>query len=126
MTDPIAAIVTYLRGLPELSSVRVTGDMNTREVGETTVYVEPTGGFRVLRDCEDRIDISYEVYAAERQDAVQLAFDLRELLFRLRDVEAGGLYFLDCYELSMPDYEPDPASREHVYSGEVACYYTAA
>jgi len=126
MTDPVAAVVTYLRGLSDLSSVHVTGDMNTREVGETTIYLEPTGGFRVLRDCEDRIDIAYEVYAAARDAAVQLAFDLRELLFRLRTVEVGGLYFLDCYELSMPDYEPDPASREHVYSGEVSFYYTAA
>jgi len=126
MNDPIKAVVLYLRSFPELSSVHVTGDMNTRQVGETTIYVEHNGGFRVLRDCEDRIDVVYEVYDLDRAKASQLAFDVRELLFQLCDVNTGGLYFLDYDEISMPDYEPDPASREHAYSGEVALFYTAA
>jgi len=126
MNDPIKAVVLYLRSLPELSSVHVTGDMNTRQVGETTVYVEHNGGFRVLRDCEDRVDVVYEVYDLDRAKASQLALDVREFLFRLNDVTVGGLYSLGYDGDAMPDYEPDSASREHVYTGEVSLFYTAA
>jgi hypothetical protein len=126
MTDPIAAVVQYLRSLPDLPPGCVTGDMNSREVGDTTVYVEHNGGFRILRDCEDRIDIWYEVYHSDREQAASLAFLVREKFFALSDLVVGDVYFLDYNELSMPDYEPDPSSREHAYSGEVSLFYQSA
>lgn len=126
MTDPIASVIQFLRGIPDLATVKVTGDLNSREVGDTTVYVDHNGGFRVLRDCEDRIDIAIEVYDLDREKAAQLAFNVRDYLFTLRDVTVGGIYFLDAHGDLIPSYEPDSNSREHMYSGEVTLYYVAA
>lgn len=127
MSDPIAAVIQFLRSLPDLPPGSVQGDMNAREVGDTTIYVEHNGGFRVLRDCEDRIDICYDVYDLDREKAANLAFLVREHMLRdFRDLEVGDLYFLAPSEISMPNYEPDASSREHMYTGEVSLYYTPA
>ncbi|MFE8916878.1 hypothetical protein [Streptomyces globisporus] len=127
MSDPMKSIVLFLRSLPELPSGSVTGDMKTREVGSTTIYVEHNGGFRMVRDCMDRIDVIYEVYSLDREEAAELSFLLRDLLLRKAPNTASGDHlFLDCLEISMPDYEPDAASREHVYTGEVSLFYVDA
>lgn len=127
MSDPIAAVVQYLRGLPDLPAGSVVGDMTSRTVGDTTIYVEHSGGFRVIRDSMDRVDVSYEVYSQDREEAGELAFLVREHFLRdLRDVTVGALHFLDAYGDVMPDYEPDSSSREHMYCGEVTLFYTTA
>lgn len=124
MSDPIAAVIQFLRSLPDLPAGSVTGDMNARTVGDTTVYVYHSGGFRVLRDSMDRIDIAFEVYAQGREEAADLAFLVREHLLRdLRDVTVGTIYFLDADGDLLPDYEPDSSSREHMYCGEVTLFY---
>lgn len=127
MSDPIAAVVQFLRSLPDLPPGSVIGDMNAREVGDTTVYVEHDGGYRVVRDCMDRVFIAYEVYDLDREKAANLAFLVREHLLRgLRDVTVGSVYFLDSHDEELPNYEPDANSREHMYSGTVSLYYTEA
>jgi hypothetical protein len=123
-TDPMKSIIQFLRGQSDLPPGSVTGDMNSREVGSTTVYVEPNGGFRMVRDCMDRIDVVYEVYDLDREKAADLAFLVRQhFLENAPDTVSGDLYYLDTLEISMPDYEPDSSSREHVYSGEVSLFY---
>jgi hypothetical protein len=125
--DPVAAVVQFLRSVPELAPVSVTGDLTSRETGTTTVYVEHNGGFRLLRDCEDRADIYYEVYSLDREEAADLAFLVREaLLEQLPGTVVGTAYVLDVEDSQMPDYEPDGSSREHVYCGEVSIFYTAS
>lgn len=127
MSDPIAAVVQFLRGLSDLPAGCVTGDMNSREVGDTTVYVESNGGFRMVRDLMDRIDVSYEIYDLDRENASTLAFLVRDhFLEELQGVSVGGLYFLDSADIRIPDYEPDSNSREHVYCGEVSLFYVQA
>lgn len=124
MSDPIAAVVQYLRSLSDLPAGSVTGDMNARTVGDTTIYVEHSGGFRIVRDSMDRVDVAFEVYSLDREEAANLAFLVREHFLRdLRDVTVGSLHFLDAYGDVMPDYEPDSSSREHVYCGEVTLFY---
>lgn len=125
--DPIAAIVEFLRSLSDLPQGSVTGDMTSREVETTTIYVEHNGGFRQVRDCMDRVDVAYEVYDLDREKAAELAFLVREhFLTGLQGVTVGNLYFLDSHETHMPDYEPDSSSREHMYSGEVSLFYVEA
>jgi hypothetical protein len=124
--DPIASVVTFLRSLPDLPPGSVTGDLSAREVGDTTIYVEHDGGYRVERDAElDRVYIAYEVYSLDREEAASLAFLVRKLLLRgLRNgVTVKDLFFLDSRDEELPDYEPDGSSREHVYCGVVSLYY---
>ncbi|MEU0159021.1 hypothetical protein ABZ154_09315 [Streptomyces sp. NPDC006261] len=118
------SIVQALRGLVDIPSSSVTGDMTTREVGTTTLYVEHNGGFRMVRDRMDRVDVVYEAYATDREEAARLAYSARDHFLRnFPDLVSGELHFLDTLEISSPDYEPDAASREHVYSGEVSLFY---
>lgn len=127
MSAPMPAIVQFLRSLSDLPPGSVKGDMTDREVGQTTIYVEHNGGIRMVRDCMDRIDVVYEVYSLDREQAEALAFEVREhFLSGLQNLTVGSLHFLDSEDLQMPDYEPDSSSREHVYSGEVALFYTPA
>lgn len=124
MSDPMKSIVLFLRSLPELPPGSVTGDLKTREVGSTTIYVEHNGGFRMVRDRMDRIDLVYEVYSLDREEAAELAFLVRDLfLKKAPNTASGAHFFLDAGDISLPDYEPDAASREHVYSGEVSLFY---
>lgn len=125
--DPMPSVVRFLRNHLDLPSRNVTGDMNSRQVGELTVYVEHNGGFRMTRDCMDRVDVIYEVYGSDREEVADMAFLVSEhFLERLPDTLVGDHYFLDSSEIDMPDYDPDAASREHVYCGEVALFYVAA
>ncbi|MFD5308314.1 hypothetical protein [Streptomyces ardesiacus] len=124
MNDPIASVVAFLRSLPDLPPGSVTGDMNAREVGDPTVYVEPAGGYMALRDSMSRIYVYYECYDTDKEKAAERAFLVRRHLLRgLRDITVGGLYFLDSRDEEMPRYDPDSASREHVYAGEVSLFY---
>ena len=127
--DPIASVVQFLRSVPDLPAGSVTGDLSAREVGDTTIYVAHDGGYRVERDSKlERVFVAYEVYSLDREQAAQLAFLVRDhLLEGLRNgVTYKDLYFLDSRDQSLPDYEPDTSSREHVYCGEVSLYYQAA
>ncbi|WP_371665983.1 hypothetical protein OG306_33180 [Streptomyces sp. NBC_01241] len=72
----------------------------------------------------DRVDVVYEVRDPDREEAAGLAFLVREIFLKKAGATlSGDLYFLDTQELSMPDYEPDATSREHVYSGEISLFY---
>lgn len=125
MTDPIEAVVTFLRTFSDIPYV--TGDMSSREVGQVTVYVEPNGGFRMLRDSEDRMDIVYEAYSLDREEAFTLALRVRDyFLGNLPDSTSAGCYILDVGDVDTPRYDPDPQSREHCYSGEIWMCYVAA
>jgi hypothetical protein len=122
--DPITSVVTFLRSVPDLPPGSVTGDMNAREVGDPTTYVEAAGGYLALRDSMSRFYVYYECYDLDREVASQRAYLVRRHLLRgLRDTTVGGLYFLDSREEEMPHYDPDDASREHVYCGEVSLFY---
>lgn len=121
--DPMKSIVTYLRGISDFSSVVVTGDMNARTVGQTTVYVYVDNGYQFFRDVGDRIYIAYEVYSMTREEAAELSLVVRRHLLRqFRDLTAGDRYFLDSNDEEYPNYEPDASSREHVYCGVVSLY----
>jgi hypothetical protein len=125
--DPMKSVVQFLRRLPDLPEGSVTGDMNTREVGDTTVYVVLEDGYQVVRDSMDRIYVAYEVYSLDREEAAELSLVVRKNLLRgLRAVTEGDLYFLDCHDEEYPHYEPDSSSREHVYCGVVSLYYVEA
>jgi hypothetical protein len=125
--DPMSAIVAFLRSVPEIPAGSVTGDMNAREVGITTVYVYIEEGYQVVRDAMDRIYVAFEVYSLDREEAAELSLVVRKhLLQGLRHVTVGDIYFLDAHDEEYPNYEPDSSSREHVYSGVVSLYHQSA
>ncbi|MEU7104278.1 hypothetical protein ABZ951_04365 [Streptomyces sp. NPDC046215] len=91
------------------------------------IYIEHSGGFRMVRDRMDRADIVISVRHEDRKHAVDLAYRCRAaLLEELPGRVVAGAEVLDVEEISSPRYEPDSTSREHVYSGEVAVFYLAA
>ncbi|MFD7552976.1 hypothetical protein ACFV9E_00300 [Streptomyces sp. NPDC059835] len=125
--DPIEILVSYLDSLTEVPAGSVMGDMTQHVTGETAVYLESMGGFRVIRDRMDRADIEYDVYSLDRKTAVDLALLVREkLLEDLPQRIVSGALVLDVEEIDSPKYDPDESSREHVYCGQVAVFYTAA
>lgn len=125
--DPMKAIATFLRSVPEIPTGSVTGDMNAREVGTTTVYVYIEDGYQVVRDAMDRIYVAFEVYSLDREEAAELSLVVRKhLLQGLRHVTVGDVYFLDAHDEEYPNYEPDSSSREHVYCGVVSLYHQSA
>lgn len=125
--DPIDFLVTYLESIPEIPDGFVLGDLNNHVTGETAVYLEHMGGFRVTRDRMDRIDVLYSAYSLDRKEAIDLALLVREkFLEDLPNTAVGGALVLDVEEIDSPKYDPDDSSREHVYDGQVAVFYTAA
>jgi hypothetical protein len=124
--DPIEFLVTYLESLTEIPEGSVLGDLTEHVTGDTAVYLEHMGGYRVVRDRMDRIDVEYAAYSMDRKEAVDLALLVREkLLEELPDTAVGGALVLDVTEIDSPKYDPDDSSREHVYCGQVAVFYTA-
>lgn len=125
--DAIQVLVSYLNSRPGIPSDSVIGDLTEHVTGETAIYLEHMGGFRVVRDCMDRVDVEYDVYALDRKEAVDLALLVREkLLEELPNTAVGGALVLDVEEIDSPKYDPDDSSREHVYCGQVAVFFTAA
>jgi hypothetical protein len=125
--DPMKAVIAFLRSVPEIPAGSVTGDMNAREVGDTTVYAYLEDGYEVFRDAMDRIYVAFEVYSLDREEAAELSLVVRKhLLQGLRHVTVGDIYFLDAHDEEYPNYEPDSSSREHVYSGVVSLYHQSA
>jgi hypothetical protein len=125
--DPIEVLVSYLDSQADVPAGSVIGDMTQHVTGETAVYLESMGGFRVVRNRMDRADIEYDVYSLDRKTAVDLALLVREkLLENLPDSIVSGALVLDVEEIDSPKYDPDESSREHVYCGQVAVFYTAA
>lgn len=125
--DPMKSVVQFLRSLSDLPPGSVTGDMKSREVGDTTIYVYLEDGYRVVRDVMDRIYVAYEVYDLDREVAAELSLVVRGHFLRgLRAVTVGDHYFLDARDEEYPNYEPDDSSREHVYCGVVSLYLVEA
>ncbi|MGI5196935.1 hypothetical protein ACQEVY_25410 [Streptomyces sp. CA-288835] len=125
--DPIEFLVTYLDSLTDIPDGSVLGDLNNHVTGETAIYLEHMGGFRVVRDRMDRIDVEYAAYSMDRKEAVDLVLLVREkFLEALPNTSVGGALVLDVEEIDSPKYDPDESSREHVYCGQVAVFYTAA
>ncbi|GGX08180.1 hypothetical protein [Streptomyces noursei] len=124
--DPVAVVFDFLKAQKELTD-SVTGDLVGREPGQTTVYIEHAGGFRVVRACMDRADIAYQVYAQDRQEAAELAYTVRELLLEvLPGQQVDDALVLDVTDGISPRYFPDSTSREHTYQGEVTLFITEA
>ncbi|MEU1071556.1 MULTISPECIES: hypothetical protein [unclassified Streptomyces] len=124
--DPVAVVFDFLKAQKELTD-SVTGDLVGREPGQTTVYIEHAGGHRVVRACMDRADITYQVYARDRQEAAELAYAVREFLLEaLPGRQVGDALLLDVTEGVSPRYFPDPTSREHTYQGEATLFLTEA
>ncbi|QUI30681.1 hypothetical protein H9W91_07280 [Streptomyces alfalfae] len=122
--DPVEFLTDYLRSQPDIPKDSPTGDMGSREAGDTTIYLEHSGGFRVVRDRMDRFDIEYDVYHVDREQAVQLALLVREkFLEELPGSVVGPAEVLDVEDISTPRYYPDSTSREHMYGGEVAVFF---
>jgi FlaG/FlaF family flagellin (archaellin) len=125
--DPIEFLVTYLESLPEIPDGSVLGDLNNHATGETAIYLEHMGGFRVVRDRMDRVDVEYAAYSMDRKEAIDLALLVREkVLEDLVNTVVGGALILDVEEIDSPKYDPDESSREHVYCGQVAVFFIAA
>ncbi|MBT2609884.1 hypothetical protein J7I97_16790 [Streptomyces sp. ISL-87] len=123
--DAIEVLVSYLNSLADVPEGLVIGDLTQHVTGETAIYLEHMGGFRVVRDRLDRVDVEYGVYALDRKEAVDLALLVREkLLERLPNTVVGGALVLDVDEIDSPKYDPDESSREHVYCGQVAVFFT--
>ncbi|MEU5186999.1 hypothetical protein AB0G83_07565 [Streptomyces klenkii] len=125
--DPVEVVIEFLRSAPGLAPGSVTGDHVGHQAGQPMIYVEHSGGFRMVRDRMDRADIDISVYHEDRKGAVDLAYLCREaLLEELPGRVVAGAEVLDVEEISSPRYEPDSTSRAHMYSGEVALFYTLA
>ncbi|MGW0087848.1 hypothetical protein ACWDWS_02395 [Streptomyces sp. NPDC003328] len=125
--DPVEVLVEYLRNHPEIPSDAPLGDMTEHVTGETCVYLETSGGFRHIRDAEDCAHVEYDVYALDRKACIDLALLVREkLLEELPNTTVAGATILDVEDIALPRYYPDDSSREHMYGGEVAVYFTSA
>jgi hypothetical protein len=123
MIDSVRVGTTFLRSL---NVPGVTGDLNTRQIGQTTVYLEHDGGARVLRHVLDRMDLFYAVYSLDREEASQLALDVVEhFLEQLPNSTVAGAYVLDT-AAELPQYDPDDSSREHRFIGSIAMWLTKA
>ncbi|MFD7257171.1 hypothetical protein [Streptomyces sp. NPDC059874] len=118
--------MTYLRSLPDVPVGAPKGDMTEHVAGDTTVYLEHSGGFRIVRDSADRADIEYSVYSLDRKVCIDLAMLVREkLLEDLPGRTVAGALVLDVEDIASPAYFPDDSSREHMYGGEVAVFLTS-
>src|SRR5690606_36624512 len=103
MIDPIKSVVPFLRRLPDLSGVVVTGDVNARQVGASTAYGLLDNSYELLRDVGGRVCCTNEVYSLDREEAADLSLvDRRNLLRGLRCVREGSLYFLDSHGEEYP------------------------
>ncbi|MFD8088969.1 hypothetical protein [Streptomyces malaysiensis] len=123
--DPVDLIWKYLNSLKDIPEGAPAGDLVGREAGDTTIYLNHSGGFRIVRDRMDRADIEYDVYHEDRAAAAGLAFLCREhFLEDLPGEVIGDVQVLDVAEISMPRYFPDSTSREHVYGGEITVFFT--
>lgn len=121
--DPIDIVFQYLNSLQEIPDGAPTGDLVGRKVGDTTICLYNSGGFRMVRDRMDRVDIEYDVYHTDRAKAAGLALLTREFLLEdLPGKTISGVTVLDVDDISIPTYLPDKESREHVYGGEVAIF----
>ncbi|WP_145500883.1 hypothetical protein [Streptomyces sp. CFMR 7] len=124
--DPVEFLVTFLKTYPGIPDSAPKGDMNNHVTGDTTIYLEPSGGLRLVRDSMDRVDIEYDVYSPDRKTCVDLALLVREaLLEHLPNQTASGVLVLDTEDIQFPTYYPDKNSREHMYGGEVSVFFTA-
>lgn len=122
--DPIPLMVNYLKSCQGLPADAVTGTLNGREAGDTTLYVLHAGGFRLVRERMDRADIYYDAYHQDRASAAGLAYLAREYLLEdLPGKVLNGVQVLDVKEISSPRYVPDQVSLEDVYGGEVSIFY---
>lgn len=125
--DPIDFVFEFLNSLADLPAGSIIGDLTERETGDTSVYLEHSGGFRAIRDRMDRADIEYDVYHLDRKAAKDLAMLVREKLLEVLPGRAvSRAEVLDVEDISMPRYFPDSTSREHVYGGEVTVFFTEA
>ncbi|MFG3582564.1 hypothetical protein [Streptomyces sp. NPDC047990] len=125
--DPIPLVVSFLRTQAGIPADAVTGTLDDRSVGDTTIYVFHSGGFRMVRDRMDRADILYDVYGKDRESAAALAYQVRaRLLEDMRETVVSGHAILDVTETSSPRWNPDQQSDEPAFTGEVAIFYTAA
>lgn len=125
-SDPIPLLISYLRSIPELPSGAVTGTLVGRNVGETTIYLIQSGGYRSKRDRVDRMYVLYDVYSGSPAEAGALAYTVREyLLEQLPGKSLNGVLVLDVREEDAPSWHPDMQSLEAAYSGEVSVYLAA-
>ncbi|NEC21174.1 hypothetical protein [Streptomyces parvus] len=125
-SDPIPLLVSYLRSIPEIPTGTVTGTLVGRSVGETTIYLMQSGGYRSRRDRVDRMYIVYDVYGNSPAEAGALAYTVREyLLEQLPGQSLKGVLVLDVREEDAPSWHPDAQSLEPAYSGEVSVYLVA-
>ncbi|MEU4920270.1 hypothetical protein AB0G29_13025 [Streptomyces parvus] len=124
--DPVDFLVAFLRTQPGIPGTAPKGDLTNHTYGDTTVYLEPSGGFRMVRDRMDRVDIEYDVYSLDRKACVDLALTVREaLLEALPNKTVDGALVLDVEDIQFPTYYPDKTSREHVYGGELSVFFAA-
>jgi hypothetical protein len=126
-TDPIPLVISFLRAQPDIPADAVSGNLDDRSVGDTTIYVLHAGGFREVRDRMDRADIVYDVYGKDRESTAALAYLVRaHLLEDMRNTVVSGHVILDVIETSSPRWNPDTQSDEPAFTGELTVYYTAA
>ncbi|QCX75710.1 hypothetical protein C9F11_10150 [Streptomyces sp. YIM 121038] len=125
--DVIQGLVAYLKVVHGIPKDAPKGDMQRHTAGDTTVYLEHSGGLRLVRDRMDRIDVEYSVYAIDRKACIDLAMVVREAFLEDLPYTASAplMTVLDVEEIAAPSYYPDDESREHMYGGEVAVYLTA-
>ncbi|XMN06951.1 hypothetical protein ACK8N7_13315 [Streptomyces griseobrunneus] len=124
--DPIDFLVAFLRAQPGIPGTAPKGDLTNHTHGDTTVYLEPSGGFRMVRDRMDRVDIEYDVYSLDRKACIDLALTVREALLEvLPNKTVDGALVLDVEDIQFPTYYPDKTSREHVYGGELSVFFAA-
>ncbi|WP_328377041.1 hypothetical protein OHB13_11855 [Streptomyces sp. NBC_00440] len=95
-------------------------------MGETTIYLMQSGGYRIKRDRADRMYVVYDVYGESPAEAGELAYTVREVLLeQLPGQSLNGALVLDVHEEDAPSWHPDMQSLEPAYSGEVSVYLVA-
>ncbi|MFC8099435.1 hypothetical protein [Streptomyces sp. NPDC057363] len=125
--DPVEVALTFLHAQPDIPEGAPIGDMTEHVSGDTSVYLEHSGGYRVVRDRMDRADIEYSAYSLDRKACIDLALLVREKLLEvLPGTVVAGAEVLDVEDVALPSYYPDESSREHMYGGEVTIFYTSA
>ncbi|MFF3416823.1 hypothetical protein ACFYW9_19300 [Streptomyces sp. NPDC002698] len=124
--DPLPLLIEFLQSSTDIPEDAVTGTMVGRNVGETSVLLIQSGGFRMKRGRMDRMDVLYDVYGRGPAEAGALAYVVRELLLEhLPGLRLKGALVLDVAEISAPHWHPDQESLEPAYTGEVSLFLTS-
>lgn len=111
--DPVDLVITYLKAQPEMAGYPVAADLVGHDIGAFRVEVRFGGGGRIVRDIEDRWNITINYYGPTKRETAALALLTRELLIeRLRAQRFNGVTVNDVHEGHAPTDHSDSVVGE--------------